>query len=455
MTLDLTLVKSEVAHPVKIQGEGGDVGIPLSLLYLGSYARDNSNTNVTIRDHRLDKALGKERDFERDFRDADVVGVGACTSESPDATNVLRQAKEMGKVTVMGGLYATFNSERVLNEGATDFVVQGEGERPLADLMNALDGKGSIEDVRGISYRKGHQIIHNPNAELIEDLDSLPMPAYDLIDTDLYSQFGPASIYSARGCPMTCDFCTLNEMWGFRHRGRSAENIIQELEMLKGFGFERVHFKDETVTLNKRNALELFREIEKANLGLTYKAKSRINQIDPQLLEQMMAAGLDTIHTGVESIVQNTLDRMKKGVSEKSIRKTFDMMQSYGCNLNPVYLIGSPGETPGELQANAGFAREMGQRPNVITYLSFMTPHPGTAMVNDPEMNILTTDYSRYTHKQPVAVPKSLGSDGLKKMVDTYHSVVKDIGMESVNPRIGPKYLSEISQKGKREVLVA
>ena len=454
MALDLILAKPEIAHPVKKQGKGGDVGIPLSLLYLGAYARQQTDAGVEIRDYRLDRALGKERNLERDFRNSDIIGTGACTAESPDATNILRQAKEMGKTTIMGGLYATFNSEKVLSEGSTDFVVRGEGEKPLADLLNALDKKGSIEDVKGISYRKGDQIIHNPNANLIEDLDSLPLPAYDLIDIELYSPFGSAPIYSARGCSMTCDFCTLNEMWGFRHRARSTENIIKELEMLKGFGFDRVHFKDETVTLNKRNAMNLFGEIEKAGLGLSYKAKSRINQIDPELLEQMMSAGLDTIHTGVESIVQNTLDRMKKGISEQSIRRTFDMMQSYNCNINPVYLIGSSGETEKELQANAEFAREMGQRSNVITYLSFMTPHPGTKLADDPEMEILSTDYSRYTHKQPVAVPISLGKNGLIKMVNTYHSVVQDIGMEHVNPIIDKKYFNKISEKSRREVLV-
>lgn len=455
MALNLILAKPEVAYPVKIQGDGGDVGIPLSLLYLGSYAREQTDTEVEIKDYRLNKAIGIQRDFESDLRNADVVGTGACTAESPDAIHILRQAKKMEKITIMGGLYATFNSEKVLNEGSTDFVVRGEGEKSLRDLLKALDGKGAIENVRGISYKKDNQIIHNPEMGLIEDLDSLPMPAYDLINPNLYAQFCPAPIYSARGCPMTCNFCTLNKMWGFKHRTRSPENIIKELEMLKGFGFKRVHFKDETMTLNKQNAIRLFREIEKAGLGLNYKAKSRINQIGPLILEQMMNAGLDTIHTGVESIVQSALDRMEKGSNEKSIRKTFDLMKSHGCNLNPVYLIGSPGETQEEMQTNANFAKEMGRRSGIITYLSFMTPHPGTKMAEDPRLDILTTDCSRYTHKQPVAVPRSLGEDGLEKMVDTYYSIVQDTGMQNVNPRIDPEYLREISNKGKKGVLVA
>jgi len=447
MTLKLMLAKPDVKYPVEKQGFWGDVGLPLGLLHLGAYVRENNDVKVRIKDYRLDHALGKIRNLEQDVNEVDLVGVGACTSESPDALNILKQAKESGKITIAGGLYPTFNVNAVLNTDYVDYIVRGEGELGLSDLLKALESKISLEQVKGISYKRDGKIINNPDQRLIEDLDSLPLPAYDLISMQDYVQFTSASIYSARGCPQTCKFCTLNDMWRFKQRKHSPENIIQELEMLKGFGFNRVNFKDETITQDRKRALELFREIEKANLGLSYKAKSRINHIDEKLIQQMVRAGLDTIHTGVESISQDSLKRMGKRVNVDSIRKSFDIVLNNGANINPVYLFSWIGETKQDLLRNAQFIEEQGKRKGVISYISFITPHPNSRINHEKGLEILTNDYSRYTHKQPVAVPKSFGKDGLRLMVDQYHKITEAIGMQKFNPRIDLEYLRQILNK--------
>ena len=452
MTAKLLLAKPDVKYPVKKQGAWGDVGVPLGLLYLGAYVRENNNVDVTVKDYRLNHALGKVRNLEKDMANVDIVGVGACTSEVPDALNILKQAKQMGKITIMGGIYPTFNINSVLDTGYVDYIIRGEGEIGLSGLLGAIGGKIPLNKVKGISFKRNDQTINNPNQELIENLDDLPMPAYDLVSMQDYAKLTSASIYSARGCPMTCKFCTLNDMWRFRHRKRSPENIIKELEMLKGFGFERVNFKDETVTIDKKRAMELFKEIEKANLGMSYKAKSRINQIDEKLLKQMIRAGLNTIHTGVESVSQNSLKSMGKEINADYIRNAFDIVLNNGININPVYLFSWIGETKQDLLRNAQFIEEQGKRKGVISYISFLTPHPNSNIDNDSGLEILTNDLSRYNHKQPVAVPKSLGQDGLKLMVDLYHQITENIGMQGFNPKIDPEYLEEILNKQKNSL---
>jgi len=444
MTTRLLLAKPDVKYPVKKQGVWGDVGIPLGLLYLGAYARENNDVKVAVKDYRLDHALGKIRNLEQDIDKCDIVGVGACTVEVPDALNILKKAKEMGKTTIMGGIYPTFNVHDVLNTGYVDYVVRGEGERGLSELLKSLEGKISLDKVNGISFKRNGQIIDNPNQALIENLDELPMPAYDLVPVQDYVKITSASIYSARGCPMTCKFCTLNDMWRFRHRKRSPENIIKELEMLKSFGFSAVNFKDETITLDKKRAMILFSEIERANLGMSYKAKSRIDHIDDKLTKQMVRAGLDTIHTGVESISQNSLRSMGKEIDADYIKKAFDIVLNNGANINPVYLFSWVGETEADLLRNARFIEEQGKRKGVISYISFITPHPNSRIDNHEGLEILTDDLSRYNHKQPVAIPKSLGQNGLRLMVGLYHQIAKNIRMQNCNPRIEPAYLKEI-----------
>lgn len=447
MIKKITFVKPEVAFPVKKQGLAGDVGIPTGLLYLAGYIREYNGLEVTVADHRLQRTLGQNIDMEREFADSDIVGVGACTAEMPGAMNVFRKAKDMGKITVAGGLYPTFNSEVMLRSGVVDFVVFGEGESGLSNLVNSLNGKGSVLDVKGIAFKKNGEIVQNPGKELIADLDTIPLPAYDLVPVKEYAKLSPAPIYAARGCPMSCEFCTLNELWEYRYRRRSFDNILEELNLLKESGFKRVHFKDETITLNKKWCGELFEEISRAGLDMTYKAKSRVDGIRPDLLHKMMDAGLDTIHTGVESISQRTLDSMAKDVKAKEIKDSFEVMLGNGCKVNPVYMLGWPGERPEDLEENAAFIETIGQQQGVITYVSFITPHPGSSLESGrrDQLRILTTDLSRYTHKQPVAVPRSLGENGLQLMVDAYHRIAESCGMQEVNPGIDSKYLEQIA----------
>lgn len=447
MTTRVLLVKSDVKYPVKKQGEWGDVGVPLGILYLGSYLRENNDVEVKIKDYRLDHSLGKIRNLERDINNVDIVGVGACTSEVPDALNILRQGKQMGKITVMGGLYPSFNINETLNTDYVDYIVRGEGEIVLSNLVKSLEGKIPLNEVKGISFKKDGKIINNPDQELIKNLDELPLPAYDLVPMQDYTKFGSGIIYSARGCPMTCKFCTLNDMWKFQHRKRSSQNILKELEILKGFGFNRIDFKDESITLDRKRAMELFRDIEEANFAINYKAKSRINQIDDGLVKQMARAGLDTIHTGVESVSQNSLKSMGKEINADYIKKTFDIALNNGVNINPVYLFSWIGESKEDLLKNVQFIEQQGKRKGVITYISFITPHPNSKISKLDGLDILSYDLSRYNHKQPVAVPASLGSDGLKLMTNLYHKVAENIGMEKYNPKIDPFYLEDILNK--------
>lgn len=447
MVKRVLLTKPIVRFPVKKQGQGGDVGIPLNLLYLAAHLRENSSVEVDIKDYRLEQAQGRERDLRRDFEDYDVIATGACTVESPDADHMLHVAKNMGKTTVYGGLYPTFNDERVLSSGVVDYVVRGEGELPFTNLINALNGKGDPTSVSGTSLVRNGIVIQNKRANSVEDLDRLPLPAYDLVSLGEYVPFTSGSIYSSRGCNMGCNFCSLNKMWGYSYRHRSVDNILEELEILKNAGFERVHFKDESVTLDPRFAGDLFGALQSANFGLKYKVKSRINQVSPELLEQMVLAGVDTVHTGIESISSEELKRIQKGVSVDSIKRNVNEILGAGLRLNPVYIFGLPGQTVTDLEETSEFIYEVGSNPNVITYISFMTPHPGT--VSEDGLRVLTGDFSRYTHKQPVCFPESLGYSGFRRMIDKYHDLSERTNTVAVNPPVNKTYLGQVLKKAE------
>lgn len=446
MERKIALIKPEVEYPVKKQGYAGDVGIPLGLLYLAGYVREHNNADVRIIDQRLQKSLGITSALEQEINDAEIVGAGACTAEAPGTYKALREAKKLGRITVMGGIYPTFNAEEVLRSGVVDYVVRGEGEIGFSQLLKAIDGKMRIDDVHGIAFLRDNKVVRTAQTEMIRDLNTLPFPAYDLIPLDTYAQFSPASIYAARGCPKACEFCTLNELWDFRYRKRSIENVLAELQMFKDAGFKRVHFKDETITLNQRWCGELFDALRNAHLGMVYKAKSRVDGINEPLLQRMVAAGLDTIHTGIESVSQRNLTTMSKQITVRQIQNAFDIILRNGCKVNPVYLFGWIDQTEEDLLNDAQFIERTAARGNVITYISFITPHPGSNLTKtrDNELLVLSRDYARYTHKQPVAMPYSLGEQGLDTMVEHYHRLREVCNAEDVNPRIDEPYLDSI-----------
>lgn len=447
MAKRILLTKPRVRYPVRRQGNGGDVGIPLSLLYLASHLRENTDADVVVKDYRLEEAKGNKIDLEKDFSSFDVVATGACTSEYTDANRIVEIAKGMGKITVMGGIFPTFNRERVLASGNVDFVVRGEGEVAFSNLINALDRKRDLASVNGVTFSQGGVVFDSPREKLIENLDRLPLPAYDLINLTDYIPFTAGAVYSSRGCNGTCGFCTLNKMWGHSYRQRSIENIIEELRIYQKEGFSRVHFKDESIALNSSFARELFNRLAESGLNLKYKVKSRVDQITSLLLDSFAYGGVDTIHTGIESFSQAELDRTGKGTSLGDVNRAVNATLSSGIRLNPVYIFGLPGQTEQDLHATAEGIERVGRNHRVITYISFMTPHPGTQSTEG--LGIVTKDLDRYTHKQPVCYPTSLGDNGLDKMVDTYHRLGEVTNSVHINPRVNLSYLGQdLKMKG-------
>ncbi|MBU2638331.1 MAG: B12-binding domain-containing radical SAM protein [Nanoarchaeota archaeon] len=437
-----------VKHPVKRIGAAGEVGIPAGLLYLAAYVREhNPKIEVNIQTNRLNQYKGIERNMERDFANYDVIATGACTSEYPDALLMLRKAKEKGKITVMGGIFPTTNAEFVLNSGVVDYVIRGEGEATFLELVRKISEEVETRDIEGLSFMKEGQILHNSDRELIEDIDSIPIPAYDLVDMKTYAQITTGPIYSARGCAKSCKFCTLNEHWKYRYRARSIQNVVAEIELLRDYGFKRIHFKDEILTVDRKRAIELFKRLQE--YGLQFKGKSRIDTIDEELLGVMCNGGLDTLQFGIENISQKALNSMRKGIKSTDIKRTVEMVRAY-CNINPVFLFGWGGETQDTLLENSAYIEEVGIKERVIPYISFMTPHPGSQQVANPELEILTHDFNYYTHKLPIAVPRSLGSQGLRMMIAYFNYLSSITGTAHLNPPIQEDYIERVEGGNKQ-----
>ena len=443
MNRKILFVRPRVRYPV---GQKEELGLPQSYLTLSQFLINNSMWQPTIIDYRLDKLLGIAYQPEKDFYDEDVIAVGCSTNEFPQALELLKIAKKMGKITILGGVFPTQNVEYCLSYNAIDFVVGGEGEKALCDLLVTLESGYTNSDLSKISnlsfvIPSSNKIVCIPRSKLLPSITEVGKEAYSLINLNNYAKFVSAHIMATRGCPYSCDHCSLKEIWGKKYRERCIDNVIKEMIFLKNAGFNRVHLKDESLTVDVKYCKELFGAIAKAELGLGIKLKSRIDGIeDDGLLKLMRTAGVDYIHLGVESISDTLLKRMKKGgsINKKMIESVLNMILENDININPVFIIGVPQQTADDLDETVSFIKTLGQSPRVIAYASFWTPHPvdGKFSIAD-DLVLLENNIHRFTHKQPVAVPTSLNTiNGREKMVQSFHDIADYTGNRDVNPMI-------------------
>jgi len=444
-----------VKNPIRnsFNNKRTETGIRLSSLYLAGYVRDRYNgLEFKIQENRLRNDENIDFSVNDEIADSDIVAIGCVSSEFPDAYDIMRRAKEAGKITIMGGIFPTSNPELVLSTGVVDYVIRNEGEVTFLELLKALNEKGDPTKVKGISFIESFKgITHNPSMPLLANLDDVK-PAYDLISLNEYAKYERGPIYTARGCLRKCSFCSIPRHWQNSYRESSIDNILEKIKLYADAGFDGVNFKDEAITNNRERAGKIFEKLSGNRVrnsngdDLIYKIKSRIDGFDSELLGLMRKAGVEVIQVGIESTSDEKLRLMQKEIDFNQIRRQTNAILDSGIKLNVILILGYEGQTAGDLKRDMDFAYELGSKPNVVTYLTFNSPHPGSNLwLSAPRngLQILSTDLNNYNHKRIVAIPTSLGDPvtaiGLLK--NAYMTTRKEIGMECHNPELDLGYL--------------
>ncbi|MBI4726467.1 radical SAM protein [candidate division TA06 bacterium] len=241
-----------------------------------------------------------------------------------------------------------------------EVIIKGEPEQAALELISAekLDG------ISGISYRRNGEVFHNSPRAAIEDLDSLPYPAWDLIDKDLYKL--PLSdrpfllLATNRGCPFSCRFCADHVYYGKKLRKFSPRRIADEIEYdINDIGVKQFLFWAESFTLDRGHALATAREIINRKLDIGWVCNSRVDQVDPEMLNNFKQAGCWMIGFGVESGSQRMLDLMAKGTTIQQTRNVVNLAQKAGLKVTAHVMFGYPGETGEELRATLDLVKEL------------------------------------------------------------------------------------------------
>ena len=290
-----------------------------------------------------------------------------------------------------------------------DFLVIGEGEITLAELIKALENKANFADIKGLVYRDQatSEIIQNESRPPIQDLDNLPIPDLSLIenlDIDNYRSVHARNkrviyILGSRGCPFSCTFCAAHLVHGRKVRFRNPKKIVDEIEYnQKKYGIGYVGFKDGTFTLNHQWVKELCSEIINRKIKIGFAINARVDTINEDILKVLKMAGCRTIGFGLESGSQRILDIMRKGTSLKQIIEAMDLARKYGFFTVGSYMIGNLGDTKEDINKTYKLARDL---KTTSAAFSPLTAFPGTQIYFDALKNGSLKNPKWYLKRNP------------------------------------------------------
>ncbi|MBI4317887.1 MAG: radical SAM protein [Chloroflexi bacterium] len=335
----------------------------------------------------------------------DVIGI---TAISPQYAYVKWLAAELKKRSdakiVLGGLLSTYSYHVVLAHTAVDICVLGEGEITAVDLMENLDHP---EMVQGLAFKADGQITTTQQRPAIEDLDSLPLPAYHLFPMDVYTQGklyvdDPSTlvflnrslpktmtVVAGRGCPYRCTFCSRSFS---RAKLRSVDRVVEEVKyLIDTYGVRRIAFGDELLILNKKRALELAEKMKP--LRIKWDGQGRVNTVDYEALYAMKQAGCVGIGFGIESGSNRILKAMNKGITAEQSEAALKAALRVGLHVKVQLVLGFPGETRETVAETVQLFKKVGHPARRFALLVLL---PGSSLYDDAIRDGLIKDEEHY-----------------------------------------------------------
>jgi len=414
-------MKILLINPPDSYAKKGSKHYPLGLGYLATKL-NQLGENCEI----LDLATGRIslEDKMVEFKPS-LVGISIYSTTLPDVKTVVSSLQSIYKgPLIAGGPHATLFPKEMLLDGF-DYVVKGEGEETLPDLIAHLDNPLSV---KGIAFKKNSQIIENLDRPKIHNLDEIPYPDRSLFDLDAYKK---NILMGARGCTNNCKFCSNWQVSGGGIRKRSPQNVFEELLYLNEKGESKDLFiADDNFGAFRKNKLELCDLIIHSDISIDWAAQMRVDNVDEYLLRKMSDAGCSRVYFGVESGNQKILDDANKKISVPQSKSAIMMAKNAGMCVKVGIIIGLPGSYVQNLDS-LNFIKET--LPDEVSVHHFV-PFPGTEYWNNAQKyGISIPDKSDFGSLYYHTIPKNLNFEyiskkEIQKLFELFNTELKSIG---------------------------
>ena len=403
---------------------GGSYLPPLGLCYLAAVTRENGF------DTKIVDSVALKLDYENVLSEIlsdnpKYVGITASTIAIFNAAELAEMIKNQDDtiVVIIGGPHVTaVPEETMIKFPQFNIGVIGEGEVTIIDLLKTYNEGGNLGKVNGIIFKENNQVkLTNPRA-FIKNLDSLPMPAWDLLP-DLPRYYHPSaqsvkrlpssSLATARGCPGKCIFCD-RRVFGNYCRAHSADYVIKMIKHLHfNYGIRDIQIDDDTFMTFKHRLAEVCQTLIQEDLGLSWNCLARVDHVNPEVLKFMRKAGCWQIQYGIESGSQKILDFLKKGVNLRQIEQAIRWTKESGISPKGFFMIGCPLETEETIIETIEFAQKLDLDDFQMT---FFTPFPGSKIYEiASQYGTFNNDWKGMNEYNVTFVPNALTKEILEK----------------------------------------
>ena len=457
------------------------ISLPLGVLGIASYLREAGwHGEVEIYDCRL---TGKVTENERgdvhfgDLPDeverrikaskADVIGISNMftwqVGQAYEVADIARRACPDSTI-VMGGPHVSSHPEEALARDAIDFVVMGEGEERTLALLQALEA-GERPQIEGVMADDHDKVFLRKSKKqpisFIQKLDELPFPAYDMVDVQRYFSlqrqgFSPrekeegartVSMITSRGCPHKCVFCSIQNTMGYKWRWHSVDYIERHLSMLqREYGVDYVHFEDDNFTHDPERYDEILESLVKFRPLIRWDTPNGIRG-DTWTFERVKRskeAGCQYLIVAIESGVQRVIDNVvKKNLDLSQVDDLMDACKRNDLPLFAFYILGLPGETLAEVQANADYALERFWKYDCFPTFNLAIPMPGTELHDNVTEHQLY-DGRELQYRANVITTEEWSPEDIKAVYD--RSLLRLMGMMAAKSATSPKHLKYLTK---------
>ncbi|PJA01601.1 B12-binding domain-containing radical SAM protein [bacterium (Candidatus Gribaldobacteria) CG_4_10_14_0_2_um_filter_41_16] len=388
---------------------GGACQEPLFLAYAAAVLEKN-NLDVELIDCRpeyisLEELLKKA---------TPGVGLIVIQTSTPSidldlvSARALKEKNNNILIALVGPHPAVFDREILAEHFYVDIIIRGEYDYTIRDLAREIELRSNFKEIKGITYRRGSEIIRNESAEPIANLDELPYPARHFLPLDKY--FEPLFVgrptlrlISSRGCPFHCTFCAWPQMmYGHAFRARNPIKVADEIEfMKKEYKIKEYYFDDDTFTIDARRVNAICDEIIRRKINLPFECLARVNTVTPELLKKMKLAGCRVIRYGVESASPDILKNINKQITVEQIISAFRETKQAGIKTHATIMFGLPGETEETIKETIKFVLEL--NPDYAQF-PIAIPYPGTEFYKLVKDNgwLKSDNWADYTGDCPI-----------------------------------------------------
>jgi anaerobic magnesium-protoporphyrin IX monomethyl ester cyclase len=316
----------------------------------------------------------------------DILGITSMTPQAESARILAQIMKDIDPQTaiIQGGIHASLMPEEILAKSPVDIVALTEFDLHITQLADHLRKRLPLEKIPNIAYRNGeNEIITTERVLPIQNIDETRHPVREIHTVGENKPTIPAlmPMITSRGCPYNCTFCARLSLLGHKVRYRSAENVVEEIEMLyKNYRTRNIIFEDDTFTLNKPRLLKIFELLKEKKLDISWECQTKVNVVNKELVKLLKDNGCKRISIGAESGNQEILDSINKKQTVEQIREASKIIREAGINLSPFFMVGYPNETNKTIEDTFNLIKDI---DCYTAHVYPLIPMPGSKLYED------------------------------------------------------------------------